>query len=471
MRNGAVEYQEIQSTVTDKYGMVTLIIGQGETTAQSSGYFDEISWDGSPKLLIVALAYEGGAFSELSSQELLFVPYAYHRNITATGTLDVDQETTLNSNLSVMNESLTYLSGDLITEGDAQFNGHSTFNSIYVENSSVLNGSLDVSGMATFNNSLSVLNESPVYLSGSLTTDGSTILNNSLDVLNMSPSYLSGSLDLDGIATFNNSFSVQNASPVYFSGSLNVDGVTTFNAHSNFSSITVNGQSDFNAPLFVNMNAPVSLSGDLTVGGTSILEGALTTNGINTFNSFSFFNGQVDIDAPLNVMAPYKSTLNGELEVNDQSVLNGNITVNGVSELNGNSTVNGTADINGQVTIQANNLSGGQSNDDAYPLRVQGGDQGIHIRVNGTGTTSKNYMTFRDGQGIKGRIEGQTLSQLQSSFRFLWDFAMGGLELAFIAAEGVATSAQLDWGESGVMAANYVVIGAKWVELTAYQEK
>jgi hypothetical protein len=432
-QNGAVEYQEIQSTKTDKYGMVSLIIGQGETTQNSQGYFDEISWDGSPKLLVVALAYEGENFVDLSSQELLFVPYAYHRNITATGTLIVDQETTLNSSLSVLNQSITYLSGELTTDGDALFNGHSIFNTIYVENESVLNGSLSVNGIADFNAQLNVFNASPTYLSGELAVDGISNFNAQLNVLNASATYLSGDLTIDGISNLNNALNVNNQSLVFFSGDFNLAGIAQLNNN-----------------LYVNNGSASYFSGDIFVEGNSSFQSADFTN-INVSN---------------------EAIINGNFSVTNQSSssLSGDLYVNGISTLNSSLTVQEETQLNGQVTINAT-VSGGQNSYAAYPLRVQGSNQGIAIKLNGSRNKNKNFLTFFDGSQIaRGRIEGQTLAELHNSYRFIWDIVMQGLETAFIAAEGVACGFQLDWGESGVMAANYITLGAKWVELSAYQE-
>jgi len=325
--DGETLYQEVQETVTDAFGMVNLVIGQGEMTAESNLLFTEIDWDGLPKDLGVEIRYENTDFQELSIQELLFLPYAFHRNITATGFLEVDGTTTLNSDFTVTNSS---------------------------------------------------------------------------------PSILTGTLDVDGETTIGSAFTVDNASPTLLTGDLDVLGETYFGGPVTFETITVNDSTNLNGPVSVGNESPVNLSGNLAVEGTS--------------------------------------NLNGELNVN------------------------ATTDLNGQVTIDAD-VDGSQSSYSSYPLRVQGSNQGIAVRVDGNEAESKNFMSFFTGFGsIKGRIEGQTLSELQSSFRFIWDVTMGGLEQAFIVAEGIACSGQFDFGEAGVMVANSAVLGAQWVELTANYE-
>jgi hypothetical protein len=96
--NNIDEYQEIQYTYTDAYGMVNLLIGETDPDA-----FAQINWDGTNKELKVEIDFGGTAseFVDMSREQLTFVPYAYHRNITAHGTLQVDDAAFLNSELQV----------------------------------------------------------------------------------------------------------------------------------------------------------------------------------------------------------------------------------------------------------------------------------------------------------------------------------------------------------------------------------
>lgn len=95
--NEVIEYQETQSTVTDAYGMINLTIGDGTGTTLSPVSFMEIDWDGTAKDLKVDISLDetSSSFTELSLQRLLFVPYAYHRNITATGTSNLNGQVTI----------------------------------------------------------------------------------------------------------------------------------------------------------------------------------------------------------------------------------------------------------------------------------------------------------------------------------------------------------------------------------------
>lgn len=156
---GVVEYTEVQSTTTDSYGMINLVIGQG---APSYGVFTKIMWDGTKKDLKVEINLNG-SYTDLSNQALLFTPYAYHRDIMATGDLLVAGK--------------VGFSGDLIVEGTTDLN-----KSLTVENGSAtqLTGSLDVDGAVAMNNALTV--GGATSLKSTLTVDGAMQVNNSFTV-------------------------------------------------------------------------------------------------------------------------------------------------------------------------------------------------------------------------------------------------------------------------------------------------
>ncbi len=144
--NDNIDYQEEHVTSTDDYGMISLIIGMGSPSSLSPSVFGEIDWDGSPKDLRVevSIGESTSDFTEFSFQQLTFVPYALHRNITATG--------------------------DLIIGGKSTFNGEVVFQEITVEGTANMNGILNVN------------NGSPANFSGDLNVTGVTTLNNNLTV-------------------------------------------------------------------------------------------------------------------------------------------------------------------------------------------------------------------------------------------------------------------------------------------------
>lgn len=170
-----VEFQEVQTTTTDEFGRINLIIG-----AVEHDYFETISWDGTAKDLAVEIDFEGGSnFVDMSREVLTFVPYAYHRNITATGTLDVDDDTTLNRELTVRGQ--THLYDNLTVESG----------------NTALKGDLTVDGETNLNSTLNVNNKSATNLSGALTVGE---YNGTPDV--DAPTILNGSLEVKGTSTF-----------------------------------------------------------------------------------------------------------------------------------------------------------------------------------------------------------------------------------------------------------------------------
>jgi hypothetical protein len=173
-----LEFQEVQITDTDAFGRINLLIGDG-----NHDYFKEMNWDGTPKDLKVEIDFDAGNdFTLMSRERLTFLPYAFHRNITATGTLTVDDRT-------------------------------------------FLNGELEVEGPTTLESTLDVINGNATHLTGSLDVDGETNLNAPFNVNNNSTSTLTGDLIVN-----NNSA---------LDGTLNVLGNTTLN------DLTVNGEANF----------------------------------------------------------------------------------------------------------------------------------------------------------------------------------------------------------------------------------
>jgi hypothetical protein len=175
-----IEFQEVQITETDEFGRINLLIGDVE-----HDYFKEISWDGTPKDLKVEIDFDAGNnFETMSRERLTFLPFAYHRNITATGTLTVDDRTFLNGELQV--EGPTSLQSTLDVN-----NGNATN----------LTGTLNVDGIADFNEALNVNNGSPSKLSGNVTVGGNSLLNGTLDVIGLTTL---NDLTVNGEASFGN---------------------------------------------------------------------------------------------------------------------------------------------------------------------------------------------------------------------------------------------------------------------------
>jgi hypothetical protein len=105
-----------------------------------------------------------------------------------------------------------------------------------------------------------------------------------------------------------------------------------------------------------------------------------------------------------------------------------------------------------------------------FAVWVDGQDQGMVIRLNGKPYPDKEnqYITFVGADNyLRGRIEGQSLADLHIDPKYIWDAAMGGLDVAFPTAEAVAAGFQLDFFEVGSNTAQAIVAGAQWAEFFA----
>ena len=259
---GITEYQEVHTTKTDEYGMINLVIGKGNSV---TGKFTEIYWDGSTKNLKVEINLDG-TYSDLSDQELLFIPYAYHRDIIASGDLTVDGNSLLKGKLDINQE-------------------------LNVDGNSLIKGNLDV------NNDLNVGGNTK--LSGELTVEDNTLLSSKLTVANQSLSDLSGDLKVAGTATISKSLSVLDSSSTTLTGSLDVSGNASFMGDVNF-----DGDLKLKNTIFIesdNDNFLATFNNSSGSDGDGLL--------IKLGRTHSAWNGSGFISAPMPTTEPYKELL------------------------------------------------------------------------------------------------------------------------------------------------------------------
>jgi hypothetical protein len=85
-KTGLLDYQEVQCTKTDAYGLVNVNIGTGNTaatqgmsTAGKYAKFDAVIWDANPKKLKVDVSFDQGkTFTQVSTQTLNYSAYALY---------------------------------------------------------------------------------------------------------------------------------------------------------------------------------------------------------------------------------------------------------------------------------------------------------------------------------------------------------------------------------------------------------
>lgn len=203
------EFQEVQDITTDRFGMVNLMIG-----STNKDGFGQIDWDGTVKDLKVEIDFDGsgGNFMDISRQQLTFIPYAYHRNIKATGTLTVDETTDLNGVLQV--HGIAQLNSSLEVTGQTTLKNRLTANdivnfkdSLFVDSVATFKGSAAFEKEATFGSSTKFksvsigtdedtpnnANDTPLKVFGKVEIDANNDLNAVDNNMNNYPLLIKGS--------------------------------------------------------------------------------------------------------------------------------------------------------------------------------------------------------------------------------------------------------------------------------------
>ncbi len=77
-QDGVTQYEEIQKTQTDNYGLVNLTIGTGINTGKG-GTFASLSWEGNTKNIVTNVSFDKGSkYVEVGNQKLNHVPYSLY---------------------------------------------------------------------------------------------------------------------------------------------------------------------------------------------------------------------------------------------------------------------------------------------------------------------------------------------------------------------------------------------------------
>ncbi len=334
-----IYYSEIHSIITNEFGMFTLVVGKGSIV---SGSFYQIPWSSEHIWMEVDVKMENEPdFTNISSSELLAVPYAFHAGTASQISGDynpyvipgtVSSGNSINSGSvpatswqvtgnSATNPPIDYIGTsdlkDLIvsTNGIERLRIYTTGN-INITNSLTIGIDLTVGRDATINHNLRVKNDvvidSNLYVRKNVylnTSGGSTVNYGSFTVEKISPSILTGTLRVDQITNLNDSLNVNNIKPTLFTGTLRVNKETNL-----YNSFTVNNQS------------PSVLTGTLRVDSNVTFNSHLTLDN-STFNSSDSSNGALvvaggaGIGKNLNVGGDFKVSGNtefhGQVKIND----------------------------------------------------------------------------------------------------------------------------------------------------------
>lgn len=206
---------------------------------------------------------------------------------------------------------------------------------------------------------------------------------------------------------------------------------------------TESGETVNHGPLTVANKSKTTLTGDLQVNGKSQFDSDINVSAIATTN-------QLVVDSTSSFSTPVKGAI-AEIRgllVADSIVINGGLDIGGNLKVHGDSViidhhlnVGGETHLKDQVTIRAE-IEGVDSDYDAYPLRIEGGKQGVAIKVSGSRTNANNYLTFWDSDGIQGRIEGQTTTELLTDPEYIFDNVIFGVDLAIATGEVTIATAE-----------------------------
>lgn len=130
----------------------------------------------------------------------------------------------------------------------------------------------------------------------------------------------------------------------------------------------------------------------------------------------------------------------------------------------------------GQMQVYSGvGAAGVDTNPDDYPITVEGGNQGIYIKVNGSRNGDNNFLTFADDTQVWGRVEGETWAEIQASEDYAIQVALytlQGVSLVLqVAAEvaGAVAYASSGYGAGAAppTVANGIILGTQAADLIA----
>ncbi len=417
-----IVYSETHPVLTNSLGLVNIEVGRGLSL---SGSFSDIDWAEASYFIKIEMdEYGGQNYRSIGAAQLISVPYALHSGTASKLiTSDSDNRGIPAQTWSLFGNSNSNPPGDKLGTTD---NADLMMVTNDIERLRIKSdGDVEIARSLNIGENLTV--EHNVFLN---TIGGETTNYGPFTVANLSPALLSGSLTVD-LATDLNS-------------SLNVDGVTDLNSSFN---VNNNSPSVLTGPLLVNMDAIFNENVTLDnadLGASSTATGALVVAGGVGIGENLYVGGSAFFDGPMAITDETESV----------GIHTGALTVAGgvgiAKRLNvgGETTINNILNANGQVKINANPGEGNQGTYTDYPLLVEGSDQGIAIKVNGSGSSGNNFLSFWDTESntMQGRVEGQTLAELRNDTGHKLELALKGTDIALYVIEQLIGFAETGQG-------------------------
>jgi UDP-3-O-[3-hydroxymyristoyl] glucosamine N-acyltransferase len=442
---GDVLYTERHQVTTNQLGLFSITIGEGKAIL---GEFASIPWSLANIWLDIDMNEAGGKiFTNINSSQLLTVPYAFHAG-TAGNYSGMDDPTQKNGLQFYWSTT-----GNLMTLPGTHYVGTRDYTDFVFKTNNLqrmtitkdgnidIDGSLDVGINLTVGNNVFIGNDLRVERDGSFGRDLLVERNGQFE----------GNLEVDG--------------------TLGVDGITTLR---NIAESTTKDNGSLIVEGGVGIEKNVNIGGNTEIDGTLGVDGITTvkntTESTNKDNGALIIEGGVGIEKNTNIGGNLGVTMNSVVGAN--STVGANLTVGGNSSIGGSETIGGSSTIGmnllvgGNATVTGNTttatlnvntsanirtklvvdgnsaINGADGTNAPYPLVVQGSNQGVWININGSRSNANNFVTFADGSGIQGRIEGQTLAELQSSSEYERETTIFALTIAGFTANIIALGAE-----------------------------
>ena len=391
-------YTENHAVTTNNVGIFTVVIGSG---VAEKGTFGDIPWSSANTWLEVAYDIDNnGTYEIMGTTRMLSVPYAFYAEVagnvengavynpTSAEGGTAEESWMLKGNKEI-DDKFMFLGSknfaDLVIKthdkeririskglGNDGHDGH-----IYLEEDVTAEKSVQIDGELFVGNKVTLKNDLLVFgnttLQSNLNVNGSTIMNGGLDVYGNTN--LRKNVVIDGdLSTFQNS----------------------------------------------------SIAQDMKIGDDLLVEGDANFKGDVDMGSNLHVKNDADIDHNLNV--DNNAEIHNDFKVGNNAEIENDLLVGNNAAVRGALAVSGAVDACRVVVDGC--VSGSDSDSDSYPMYVKGSNQGIYIQVDGGRNEGTNFVTFADGNGIWGRVEGQTPSELHNSFEYIWTHTMNALETA-----------------------------------------
>ncbi len=376
---GKNAYSEIHRIRTNELGLFTLVVGQGEIVG---GDFHQVPWSSMNVWMEMAMDETGGNnFTAINASQLMAVPYAFHAGSASDLILEEDDQ----EKASCQHTGLPFWTtkGNNNVREDCHFIGTTIHEDFIFKTDNVERMRITADG--------------DIFIMGSLFI--SLDINVGRDAIIGRNTSIGNDLDVDNDANIDNNLHVGVDADI--DRDLNVDRHATIGEN-----LTAGGIVNFT-------NTTQSFTKD---DGAVVIEG-----GVGIEKNVNI-GGNTEVDGTLGIDGA--SDLRSTLGVTGATTLNSTLTVGGAT------TLNSTLAANGQVTVNAS-VAGGDNSYNAYPLRVQGSDQGIAIKLNpGTPNGDNNFVTFFDNSNTaRGRIEGQTALEVATEPEYIFETSIYAAEI------------------------------------------